>query len=59
MVEESRFFDAYGCGGIDKSFQSHPVIWAHLDHFHHNPVRVDASDFRQPDVNKDFFAFQP
>jgi len=59
MVDESRFFDVHGCGGIDKSFQSHPVIWAHLDHFHRDPVLVNPSDFRQPDVYKDLLAFQP
>jgi hypothetical protein len=26
MVDESRFFDVPGGGGIEKSFQSHPVV---------------------------------
>ena len=26
VVDESRFFNVHGCGGIEKSFQSHPVI---------------------------------
>ncbi len=26
MGNESRFCDVHGCGGIDKPFQSHPVI---------------------------------
>ena len=59
VVYESRFFDVHGCGGIDKSFQSHPVIWAHLDHFHRDPVLVNLFDFRQPDVYKALLAFQP
>jgi len=26
VVGERRFFDVHGCGGIEKSCQSHPVI---------------------------------
>jgi hypothetical protein len=26
LVDESRFFNVHGYGGIDKSFESHPVI---------------------------------
>jgi len=59
MVDEGRFFDLYGCGDIHKSFQSHPVIRAQLDHFRRDPVPVDPSDFRQPDVNKGLLALQP
>lgn len=59
MVDECRFFDLYGCGDIHKSFQSHPVIRAHLDHFRRDPVPVDPSDFRQPDVYKGLLALQP
>ena len=46
MVNASRFFDVYGCGDIDKSFQSHPVIWTHLDYLQRDPVGVNPSDFR-------------
>ena len=59
MVDESGFFDVYGCGDIDKSFQPHPVIRAHLDHFHRDPVLVNPSDFRQPNVYNGLLAFQP
>ena len=59
MVDECRFFDLYGCGDIYKSFESHPVIRAHLDHFGRNPVPVNSSDFRQPDVYKGLLALQP
>ena len=59
MVDKGRFFDLYGCGDINKSFQSHPVIRAQLDHFRRDPVPVDPSDLRQPDVNKGLLALQP
>ena len=48
-----------GCRGLDKSFQSHPVILAHLDHLHRDPVIVNFSNLRQADVYKSFLAFQP
>jgi len=59
VVDESRFFDVHGCGGIDKTFQSHPVMWAHPGHVHRDPVLVNLSDFRQLDVYKGFLASQP
>ena len=59
VVDESRYFEVHGCGGIEKSLQSHPVIRAHLDHFHPAPVLVNPSDLRQPDVYKGPLAFQP
>jgi hypothetical protein len=46
LADESRFFDRRGCEGIDKSFQSHPVIWAHHDYVHRDPVLVNHFDFR-------------
>jgi hypothetical protein len=58
-VDESRFFDLTNCRDIDKSIQSHPVIRAHLDHFRRDPMPVDLSDFRQPDVYKGLLALQP
>jgi len=59
MVDESRFFDLYGCGDIDKSFESHSVIRAHLDDFRRDPMTVNPSDFCQPDVYKGLFTLQP
>ena len=59
MADESRYFDVHGCEGIDKSFQSHPVIWAHPDHFHRDLVRVIPYNYRLPDVDKGLLAFQP
>jgi hypothetical protein len=59
VVDETRFFDMRGCGGSNKSCQSHSVIGAHPDHVHRDPVLVNPSDFRQPDVYKGLFAFQP
>jgi hypothetical protein len=57
MVDESRFFNVHGCGGMDQLFQSHPVSWAHPDHAHRDPRRVNPTDYRQPDVDKDLLAF--
>lgn len=57
MVEYCRFLDVYACGGIDKSFESHPIILAHLDHFHRYPVFVNLSDFCQTDIYKGVLAF--
>jgi len=54
MVDVRRFFDGHG-----KSFQSHPIIWAHPDHSHRDPVFVDPCDYPQPDVDKGLLAFQP
>jgi hypothetical protein len=59
MVDESRLFNVHGCGGMDQLFQSHPVSWAHTDHAHRDPRRVNPTDYRQPDVNKGLLAFQP
>ena len=59
MVNTSRFFDVRSCGDIDKSFQSHPVIWAHLDDFYLDPVIVNPSDFRQTNIYKVLLAVQP
>jgi hypothetical protein len=59
VVDESRFFNVHGCGGMDQSFQSHPVIWAHPEHAHRDPRRVNSTDYRQPDVDKGLLAFQP
>jgi hypothetical protein len=46
MVDESRFFNVHGCGVMDKSFQSHPVIWAHPNHAHRDPRRLNPTDYR-------------
>src|SRR6185295_16073049 len=59
MVDESRFFVWHGCGCLNKLFQSHSVIWAHPDHTHRNPRRVNSTDYRQPDVYEGLLAFQP
>ena len=59
MIDEGRFFDRDGCRGFDKLFQSHPIIWAHPDHFHRDPVLVDFCDYRELDIDKGFLAFQP
>ncbi len=57
MVDERRFIDVHGGGGIDKSFQPHSVVWAHPDHAHLDPRRVNPADYRQPDVYKSLLAF--
>ena len=54
VVDVSRFFHGYS-----KSFQSHPIIWAHPDHFHRDPVLVNPCNDRQPDVEKGLLTFQP
>ena len=54
VVDVRRFFDGRG-----KSFQSYPIIWAHPDHFHRDPVLVNPCDYPQPDVDKGLLAFQP
>jgi hypothetical protein len=53
-VDVRRFFDGRG-----KSFQSHPVIWAHPDHFHRDPGRANLTDYRQRDIYKGLLAFHP
>src|SRR5262245_58524007 len=58
-VDESRLFLMHGGAGGDKSFKSHPIIRAHLNHFHPDPVPMDPSNFRKPDVNTSSIAFQP
>src|SRR5262249_7870619 len=57
MIDESRFLAMHSCGVFEKSFQSHPVIWAQLDHLQPNPVILKLSDFCQPDVDKGLLAF--
>jgi hypothetical protein len=59
VVDASRLFLMRGCAGTDKSLKSHPVAWAHLDHFHRDPVIMNHSDFRKPDVYKGPLTFQP
>ena len=59
MIDESRFIGAHSCGGFDKPFQFHPVMLTYLDHFQPDPVIPNLSDFRQPDVDKGLFSFQP
>jgi hypothetical protein len=59
MVDESRFFNRHGCGGMDKLFQSHPIIWAYPDHAYGDPRRVNPTDYCQPDVYKGLLALQP
>jgi hypothetical protein len=54
MVDVRRCFDGHG-----NSFQSHPIMWAHPDHFHCDPGRVNPSHDRQPDVDKGLLVFQP
>jgi hypothetical protein len=54
MVDERRFFNRRGWGGLNKLFQSQPVIGAHPDHAHRDPRRVNPTDYRQPDVYKSF-----
>jgi hypothetical protein len=54
VVDVHRFFDGHG-----NSFQSHPIMWAHPDHFHRDPGRVNPCHYRQPDVDKGLLVFQP
>ena len=46
VADWSRWFLMYGCAVVDKSFKSCPVVWAHLDHFHRDPMLVNTSNFR-------------
>ncbi len=57
MVDYCGTPDVYASGGIDKSFEPHPIVWAHLDYFHRYPVFVNPSDFRQTDIYKGLLAF--
>ena len=43
VVDMCRFF-----GGHGTSSQSHPIMWAHPDHCHSDPVLVNPTDYRQP-----------
>jgi len=54
VVDVCRFFDGRG-----RSFQSHPIIWTHPDHFHRDPVLVNLCNYRQPDIDKGLLAFHP
>jgi len=45
-VDESRSFLMHGGAGGDKSFKSHPIITAHLNYIHRDPVLLDPSNFR-------------
>ena len=54
VVDVRRFFD-----GHDNSFQSHPIMWAHPNHFHRDPGRVNSCHYRQADVDKGLLVFQP
>jgi hypothetical protein len=57
MVDSCGTPDVYATGGIDKSFESHPIIWADLDQFCLYPLFVNLSDFRQTDIYKGLLAF--
>ena len=59
MVDVRRVSNVHGCVGMDKSFQSYPVSWAHPEHTHRNPGRVNITDYRQRDVYKGLLTFQP
>ena len=45
-VDQSRSFLMHGGADGDKSFKSHPIITAHLNHVHRDPVLMDPPDFR-------------
>jgi len=45
-VNQSRSFLMNGGADVDKSFKSHPIITAHLNHVHRDPVLMDPPDFR-------------
>jgi len=45
--------------GIDQLFKPQPIIRTYLDHFYRDPVLMDLPHFRELDVYRGSFAFQP